>query len=160
MCSGKCMSNGIVAGLVAGIVFAFFLLLSGFGENVDSILGLFGPLETLLLHFLSSILAGILFAALLDHFLDTWTGAIISGLGFGLTLWLIGPLTLVPTLIDAKALFSQWTMTGIAANLQALVGHLLFGLVLGLGYCFLKKGKLHTLKVPERHKHKNRHAHI
>ncbi|KTC87579.1 MULTISPECIES: hypothetical protein [Legionella] len=142
MCDSRCISNGIVAGVVAGIVFTFFLIL------MDNLTHLPTKIGGLMIHFIVSIIAGVIFAFILGWLIHSWWSASFLGLLFGSLLWIAGPMTLLPSLTTGTALFSQWNFAGIQANTPLLIGHLIYGLVLGLSYYFLKKGKLHKLKKP------------
>ena len=146
MCDGKCLSNGIVAGAVAGIVFAFFLILSGMSTRLGSLIHTSTEPGGLLVHFIISIITGVIFAFILGWLIHSWWSSIFLGLLFGIAIWIIGPLTLLPSLTAGAPLFSQWSYSGIQANSYLLIGQLVYGLALGLSYCFLKKGKLHKLK--------------
>ncbi len=146
MLETKCISNGIVAGAVAGIVVAFFIILGGMAEPLGSLIGIPNKLGGLIAHFIISILVGVIFALILGWLVRSWWSAIFLGLLFGIVTWIAGPLTFLPSLAAGVPLFSQWNPAGINANVSPLIGHLIFGLALGLSYCFLKKGKLHRLK--------------
>ncbi|CDZ77481.1 hypothetical protein BN59_01764 [Legionella massiliensis] len=149
MCDSKCISNGIVAGVVAGIIFAFFLLLGGMTEVIGGIIGMPSKIAGMFVHFIVSIVAGVVFATALGWLVRSWVSAILVGLLFGIAMWIIGPMTLLPSLSAGEPLFAKWNSAGLHANIHPLIGHLIYGLVLGLAYCFLKKGKLHKLKKPK-----------
>lgn len=149
MCDVKCISNGIVAGVIAGIVFAFILLLGGMTEAIGSIIGMPSKITGMFIHFIASIVAGVVFAAALGWLVRSWGSAIVIGLLFGIVIWILGPMTLLPTLSGGEPLFAKWSSAGFHANIHPLIGHLAYGLILGLAYCFLKKGKLHKLKKPK-----------
>lgn len=152
MCDRKCFTNGVLSGVVAGIVFAFFLLLGGMSETLGGIIGMPSKLGGMMVHFIISIIAGLVFAFVFGWLIHSWFTAIFWGLLFGIGMWIIGPMTLLPTLSAGDTLFVKWNLAGLQSNIQPLIGHLVYGLVLGLVYCFLKKGKLHKLKVPRKHK--------
>lgn len=143
MSEAKCISNGIVAGVVAGIVSTFFLIL------VSNLTQLPTTIGVLMIHFIVSLIAGVIFALILGWLIHSWWAASFLGLLFGILFWIAGPMTLLPSLTAGLPLFSQWNFVGIQANTPLLIGHLLYGLVLGLSYYFLKKGKLHKLKKPK-----------
>lgn len=150
MCDSKCISNGIVAGVVAGIVFAFFILLGGMSERLGILIGMPTILGGMLVHFIVSILAGVAFAFILGWLIHSWRSAIVLGLLFGIGMWIAGPMTILPSLTSGASLFSNWNLPSIQANIPPLIGHLVYGFVLGLSYFFLKTGKLHKLKKPKK----------
>ncbi len=146
MCTGKCMSQGIIAGLFAGIIFSFFLILGGMTASVGNIIGMPNELGAMIIHLIISMLAGLVFVLLFNRLIHSWTLACLLGILFGLGMWIIGPMTLLPTLSAGDVLFSHWNQVGFQASKHLLIGHLVYGLALGLAYYFLKKGKLHKLK--------------
>lgn len=150
MIDDKWVSNGIVAGIVAGIFFAFFVILDNISKNLGALIGMPTRLEGLFILLIVTLIAGIVFSFIFGSLIHTWTAAISWGLFFGLVMWILGPMTLLPTLANGKPLFSQWSHEGLHENFSILIGHLIYGLVLGLSYCFLKKGKLHQLRKPKR----------
>jgi hypothetical protein len=141
----KWVTNGIVSGLVAGIILALYLILTGMTEPFGNYIDLPTKLGGMIVHFIGSIIIGLIFAFVLSWLIISWESAIFFGLLYGLVIWVIGPLTL-GALATGESLFSKWHQTSVQANLPLLLGLLLYGLVLGLVYCFLKKGKLHELK--------------
>lgn len=54
------------------------------------------------------------------------------GIGYGVVWWILGPLLIMPAVMG-MGVFMVNVMT-----LQSLLGHLLFGLVLGLGYVLVR----------------------
>lgn len=145
----KCITNGMVSGVVAGIIFAFYLILGGEAETLGSLIGIPFKLGAMLVYFIASIIGGVIFALVLGSLIRSWSLAIFLGLVFGIALWILGPMTFLPSLNKGAPLLANWSKAGLEANSYSLIGHLLFGLVLGLSYCFLKKGKLHKLKKLE-----------
>ncbi|KTD22277.1 Uncharacterised protein [Legionella lansingensis] len=139
MCTAKCILNGIIAGIVAGIVFAIFLFMGGMTETLGAMIGMPTKLGGLIVHVAVSIIAGIVFALILGWLIHSWIAAIIWGLLFGVAMWIVGPMTLLPYMAAGIPLFSKWTMAGIQANIPPLVGHLIYGLVLGVVFYALNK---------------------
>ena len=145
----KCISNGIVSGVIAGIVLAFFIILGDMIETLGNLIHLPTKLGGMFVHFILSIIAGLIFALLLGKLVRSWWSATIIGLLFGLAVWLIVPMTLFSASLTKGSFFSKWNLAGIEENLPILIGLIVYGLALGLSYCFLKKGKLHKLKKPK-----------
>lgn len=132
------ISNGLLAGLVAGLFFAFFLLMSGMTEDLGNIIGMPTRLGGFFVHLCISLIAGIIFVFLLDRLINSWLSAIIWGLIFGIGMWVLGPMTLQPYLATGSSLLAKWTIVGFESNKLSLVGHLIYGLVLGPIYYVLK----------------------
>lgn len=128
----KSIFFGITAGLVAGLVFTSFFLMSGMAEAVGSMIGLPNKLGGLIAHTLISIAGGVIFALLLGQLIHSWTTSIIWGILFGVALWLIGPMTLLPYILTNTPIFSKWTLIDLQANIPMFIGHVIYGAVLGI----------------------------
>lgn len=123
--------QGAVAGIIAGFVFTFFLVHAGMLDTLGSIINLPNREDGLIVHAIVSIGGGIGFALVLGWLINSWASAVIIGLLFGFALWIGGPMTLLPTLSSGAPIFAKWTGEGIKQNIPALVGHIVFGVVLG-----------------------------
>ncbi|ASQ46038.1 hypothetical protein [Legionella clemsonensis] len=139
MCTARCILHGIIAGIVAGVVFAIFLLMSGRIETLGSVINMPTKTGGLLIHAAVSIIAGIVFALVLGWLIRSWIAAIVWGLLFGFGMWIVGPMTLLPYLTAGTSLFSKWTLVGIKANIPPLIGHLIYGFVLGIVFYALRR---------------------
>ncbi|MCC5015235.1 MULTISPECIES: hypothetical protein [unclassified Legionella] len=138
MSNPRSISNGILAGLVAGLFFAFFLLMNGMTEDLGSIIGMPTRLGGFFVHLCISLIAGIAFVLLLDRLINSWLSATLWGSVFGISMWVLGPMTLQPYLSTDIPLLAQWSISGFDNNKLSLVGHLIYGLVLGPIYYVLK----------------------
>lgn len=91
-----------------------------------------------LVHFITAILFGALFAILFHRLVKSiWNGLGI-GFMFGVIWWLLTPFYLLPFffVIDPNVRWKDLTMYEL---LQSLTSHILFGLLLGLIYALLCK---------------------
>ncbi|KTD09198.1 hypothetical protein Lgra_2433 [Legionella gratiana] len=131
--------QGAVAGIIAGIVFTFFLVHAGMLTTLGNIINLPNTEGGLLVHAVVSIGSGIAFALVLGWLINSWTSAVVLGVLFGFALWVGGPMTILPALSSGVSLFAKWTIEGIKQNVPALVGHIVFGVVLGISYFMLKQ---------------------
>ena len=138
MSNPRSISNGILAGLVAGLFFAFFLLMSGMTEDLGSIIGMPTRLGGFFVHLCISLIAGVTFVFLLGHLINSWLSATIWGSVFGICMWVLGPMTFQPYLSTDIPLLAQWCFAGFENNKLSLVGDLIYGLVLGPIYYVLK----------------------
>ncbi len=59
------------------------------------------------------------------------------GLGYGVIWWLLGPLTLMP-LFMGMGLGVNWNVAAMTDGMPSLVGHLIYGAVLGSLYVRLR----------------------
>ncbi|KTD50373.1 hypothetical protein Lqui_1698 [Legionella quinlivanii] len=138
MFSMKNVLHGIIAGIIAGIVFSFFLLMGGMVETLGAIIRMPTLTGGLLVHAIVSIITGIVFAVVFGYFIHSWGLAILLGLLFGLGMWIAGPMTLLPYMAAGTPLFSKWNLVDLKANIPPLVGHLVYGFLLGVVYYTLR----------------------
>ena len=88
-----------------------------------------------LVHLVISTLIGISFAVLFDRFLGSVSSGLASGLVYGGAWWFLGPLTLMPLMMGMGL---NWNAAAASQMLPSLVGHLLYGAILGTSYAWLK----------------------
>ena len=65
------------------------------------------------------------------------TAGVAAGLAYGLLWWVLGPLTLMP-LFMGMGFGVNWTASAAVAAAPSLMGHLVFGGVLGATYHWLQ----------------------
>jgi uncharacterized membrane protein YagU involved in acid resistance len=128
---GRAIVAGGLAGTVGGLIFSrwmyegkFFPLLAGFGQ-------LSSQTATVGLHFLIALLIGSTFGLLFQRDIRGYGSSLGWGMGFGIFWWFLGPLTVLP-LISRMPL--DWSTDQGAALFGSLVGHILYGLILGVAY--------------------------
>jgi hypothetical protein len=122
---------GGLAGAIAGFVFSqwvssgnYFPLLAGYGE-------LASRTATLTLHYLIALLIGATFGVLFQRDVRGYGSSMAWGLGFGIFWWFLGPLTLSHL---AAGLPLDWSAEQGTELFGSLVGHILYGLMLGFTY--------------------------
>ena len=132
---GDAAVDGLLSGVVAGLLMALFLLGAGWigGQSWDWVLRQFdpgaapAPLTGLVTHLAVSGVYGLLFASLWRP-LARWWGRLpawLAGLVYGLLLWL-----LALTVTAARANLGQGWLQGFPPA-QLAAAHLLYGLALG-----------------------------
>jgi uncharacterized membrane protein YagU involved in acid resistance len=84
-------------------------------------------------HLAISAMFGIGYALVFGRFNRPWLGGLI----YGFIWYVLGPLTLMP-LMTGMGL--QWSVAGVTGSMPSLMGHLIYGLVLGLVFGWLEKG--------------------
>ena len=57
--------------------------------------------------------------------------ALAWGIVYGMVWWILGPLTLMPSLLGLPL---QWSLAAVSASFPSLIGHLLYGVFLALTY--------------------------
>jgi hypothetical protein len=128
---GRAVVAGGLAGTLGGFVFGrwvssgnYYPLLAGFGElNSRS--------ATVSLHFAIALLIGASFGVLFQRDVRGFGSCMGWGLGYAIFWWFMGPLTLLRT---AAGLPLDWSAEQASVVFGSLVGHILYGLILGVTY--------------------------
>jgi hypothetical protein len=133
---GRAIVAGGFAGLLAGFIFDrwmsagdFFPLLSGLRE-------LPSRTSSLDLQFGIAVLMGVIFGLLFQRDVRSYGSCMGWGVGYAILWWFLGPLTILPLLSRAPL---DWSAANASAVFGALVGHILYGLILGVSYATLDK---------------------
>ena len=91
----------------------------------------------LVVHMVNSVIIGAGFAIVLGGLVSGTRSGVGLGLAYGGAWWVLGPLTLMP-LFMGMGFGVNWNAAAAAAMLPSLVGHLVYGSVLGLVYAWLR----------------------
>lgn len=132
------VKHGIYSGLGGGLVFGVLMGMMGMLPMIGSMVGVASAPVGFFVHLVISATIGGSFAVLLD-----WTGrgaraGVGAGLAYGFTWWVLGPLTLMP-LFMGMGLGVNWNVSAMTQALPSLMGHLIFGAILGVSYRWLER---------------------
>ena len=116
---------GIAGGLVGGLAFGIMMQLAGMMTMVAALVGSTAPAVGWTVHLLISVFFGAAFGVLLGAKVTGPVSGVLLGVGYGAVLWVVGALILMPARLSMP-LFAINDMT-----INSLVGHLVFGLLLG-----------------------------
>ncbi len=128
---GRAIVVGGFSGLLGGMIFGrwmaageFFPLLAGLGviHSRDA---------TIALHFCLAISIGASFGLLFQRDVGGYGSCMGWGLGYGILWWFLGPFTVLPLLAGTGL---DWSADQGANLFGSLVGHILYGLILGVAY--------------------------
>jgi hypothetical protein len=117
---------GVAGGLAGGIAFGILMQMMGMLPMVAMLVGAESVAVGWMVHLAIAAFIGATFGVLLG---GKSTGLGVSaalGMGYGLLWWVLGPLFIMPARLGME-LFMVDSMA-----LQSLMGHLLYGLILGL----------------------------
>ncbi len=128
---------GAYGGLTGGVVFGAMMGMMGMLPMIGKMVGHPSAVTGFLVHLVNSALIGAAFATLFDRFVHGKSSGLGYGLTYGAAWWLLGPLTLMP-LMMGMGLGVNWNATAAAQMLPSLVGHLIYGAILGLSYAWLQ----------------------
>ena len=128
---GRAIAVGGFSGLLGGMIFGrwmsagdFFPLLAGLGVVHSHEM-------TVALHFGIAILIGATFGLLFQRDVRGYGSSMGWGLGYGIFWWFFGPLTVLPMLARTGL---DWSADQGSAMFGSVVGHILYGLILGVAY--------------------------
>ena len=122
---------GIVGGVAGGIVFGAMMGMMGMLLMVGQMVGFPSSGVGLIVHLLISAFIGATFAFLFGSRVETRTAGLGYGLFYGGVWWLLGPLTLMPLMMGMG---TAWTVAAATQALPSLMGHLIYGGILGWTY--------------------------
>ncbi len=147
------VKRGALAGLVAGAVFGLVLQLASFRtpagnrvlmmQVIAQMSGFRGLFFGWAYHLFDCAIMGAVFGALFGARVSGYREGVKYGSLFGLACWILGGLFLMP-IFFGMSLFSPNTLEPIApVAFQSLIGHCIFGGMLGYTYLFLgRKNKI------------------
>lgn len=120
------VTAGVVGGLAGWLVFGLMMQVMGMMAMVAGLVGSSSPAVGWVVHLLISAFFGAVFGALLGGMVKSVGSGVLLGAGYGLVLWVIGPLLLMPSRMGMP-LFAINDMT-----INSLFGHLVFGVLVGV----------------------------
>ena len=127
---------GGLAGIVGGWAFGkwmaqvdFFPLIAGLVNSDSRMVGV-------TLHYLFAIIIGASFGLLFQRDVRGYGSSLSWGLAYGLFWWFLGPLTIMP-LWQGKPV--DWSYERGSALFGSLVGHAIYGLLVGLVYAAIDR---------------------
>lgn len=127
----RALIAGGLAGVVGGWVFGrwmaqvdFYPLIAGVVSSTSREIGV-------ALHFVIAVVIGASFGLLFQRDIRGYGSSMGWGLAYGLLWWFLGPLTLLPVL---QGMPIDWSYEQGSALFGSLVGHVIYGLLVGLIY--------------------------
>ncbi|AFZ66244.1 hypothetical protein [Deinococcus peraridilitoris] len=125
------LKAGVVGGLAGGVVFGVMMATMGMLPMIASLVGSESAAVGLLVHLLISAVIGLGFALVLGERVRGTGSAAGLGALYGLAWWVLGPLLMMPVMMGMGPQFASALSM---PNLMSLLGHLIFGVVLGVTY--------------------------
>ena len=128
---------GAYGGFAGGLIFGMLMGMMGMLPMIGSMIGQPTAAAGFAVHMANSGIIGVGFAIVLGRFVSGTPSGVGIGLAYGGVWWILGPLTLMPLLMG-MGFGVNWNVAAAAAMLPSLVGHLMYGGVLGLVYTWLR----------------------
>lgn len=136
---------GGAAGLVGGLAFSFWMAQVGLLPLIAGLVGTTSPTVGLLVHFGISLTIGLTYGLLFQRDMRGFGSALGWGMAYGFVWWVLGGLTLFPLFLDEPLRWSEYAIVEREyeyALIGFLVGHLVYGLLLGGLYAVLDRAWL------------------
>ncbi len=128
---------GASGGVAGGLIFGAMMGIMGMLPMIGSMVGQPTAAAGFVVHMVNSVIIGAGFAVVLGRFVSGTGSGLGIGLAYGGAWWVLGPLTLMP-LFMGMGFGVNWNVAAATAMLPSLVGHLMYGSVLGLVYAWLR----------------------
>lgn len=126
---------GIIGGLAGGVVFGLLMQMMDMIGMVAQLVGSSSAAVGWIVHLAISTFIGATFAVLLGSLAKALLPAALIGMGYGVVWWVLGALLIMPAQLGMSVFELNTTAW------QSLMGHLLFGLVLGIVFSQLARRK-------------------
>lgn len=120
---GRRVLAGAIGGVAGGLVFAMMMAMMGMLTMIAGMMGSSSAGVGFGIHMMISIVYGIIFALLASRWLTSWGKSLIAAMVYGILLWVIGPLIVMPMMMSMPV----FTFSG--TTMMSLVGHLVYALI-------------------------------
>lgn len=130
------LKAGIWGGLAGGAIFGIMMGMMGMLPMVAMLIGSESATVGFIVHMAISAIFGTIFAFFLGAQIKSAGSGIGWGLVYGVILWVVGPLLIMPIWLGMG---HQLSAAGIVAAIPSLWGHLIYGFVLGLVFSLLAR---------------------
>lgn len=128
--------GGGLAGVIGGLAYGkwmseadFYPLVAGLVDSSSADVG-----QTV--HLLIAIIIGATFGILFRADIRSLGSSVAWGMAYGILWWILGALTLFPILLGDSA---QWSLDAGRSAFPGLVGHIVYGILLGVVYAGLRR---------------------
>jgi hypothetical protein len=128
--NARTLGRGVYGGLAGGVVFGAMMGMMGMLPMIGQMVGYPNAAVGFAVHMVNSAIIGAGFAVVFSQAAKSLGTGISSGLLYGGIWWLLGPLTLMP-LFMGMGFGVNWNASAAVAMLPSLVGHLMYGTILG-----------------------------
>ncbi|MGH9842108.1 MAG: hypothetical protein ACREEM_25420, partial [Blastocatellia bacterium] len=127
---------GGLAGIVGGWAFGKWMAQANFFPLIAGLAGSDSMMVGMTLHFVFAVIIGASFGVLFQRDVRGYGSCLGWGAGYGLFWWFLGPLTVMPIWQGNPI---DWSHKRGSALFGSLVGHVVYGLIVGLIYAALDR---------------------
>jgi hypothetical protein len=122
---------GGLAGIASGLIFGYWMLVGGFFPLLAGMANIHTQASKVVLQFCVALTMGTTFGLLFQRDVRGYGSCMGWGLGYSIFWWFAGPLTFFPLALRAPL---NWSADSASRLFGELVGHILYGLILGIIY--------------------------
>ncbi|HEY6392823.1 MAG TPA: hypothetical protein VIX89_16200 [Bryobacteraceae bacterium] len=122
---------GGIAGIVGGWAFGKWMEQVDFYPAIANLVGSASPAVGETLHILFAAIIGASFGVLFQRDVRGYGSSMAWGMAYGIFWWFLGPLTLMPLCLGESL---DWSFTHASDLFGLLIGHIVYGLIVGLLY--------------------------
>jgi hypothetical protein len=133
---GRAIVAGGLAGTISGLAFSGWEYAGGYLPLLEGLPEFQSQTRAVILHFLMALLIGAVFGVFFQRDVRGYGSSMGWGVGFGIFWWFFGPLTLFP-LVGREPI--NWSPDQGTALFGSLVGHIIYGFILGTTYALLDR---------------------
>jgi hypothetical protein len=132
----RALIAGALAGLLGGFIFDKWMSAGNYFPLLSGLSQLPSRAMSLSLQFAIAVGMGVLFGVLFQRDVRSYGSCMGWGIGYAILWWFLGPLTIWPLLTHAPL---DWSAAQGSQIFGSLVGHILYGLILGVSYATFDK---------------------
>ena len=129
---------GVLGGLLGGTVFGAMMGMMGMLPMIGQMVGQPSALAGFAVHMVNSAIIGAGFAVVFGRTVEGFGSGMTTGMLYGIGWWLLGPLTLMP-LFMGMGFGVNWNLGAAQSMLPSLVGHIMYGVISGTSYAWLRQ---------------------
>lgn len=133
---GRAIVGGGVAGIAGGWAFGKWMEQVNFYPVIAGLVGSTSPMVGETLHFLFTAMIGVSFGVLFQRDVRGYGSSMAWGMAYGIFWWFLGPLTLLPLCLGKPV---DWSHTRAEDLFGSLIGHIVYGLIVGLLYAVVDR---------------------
>ena len=122
--------------MAGGAAFGMIMAMMGMLPMIGKMVGQPTALAGFAVHMVNSVVIGVAFAVVFGPRVGGLRSGLTSGMIYGGVWWVLGPLTLMPLFLG-MGLGVNWTAAAAIKMLPSLMGHLIYGGILGVTYAWL-----------------------
>lgn len=130
--------SGALAGLIGGVAFGALMAMMNMLPMVGMLAGSESAIVGFAIHMLISAVIGAMYGGLVSLVGLSSAHAVLPGIGigtaYGFVWWILGPLVIMPTMMGMGPQFASALNQ---MNVMSLVGHLIYGALLGGAFAMI-----------------------